>query len=174
MPAEPTPGADYRVLILPPTRRDGEVTCAVLERAGMSCLVCDDAAALAEEIQAGVGAIVVTDAIAGDGSFARLTATLDRQPSWSDAPTVLLSRTNHLSSATTRLLAALRNVTVLDRPTSTITREVMRNGDLLADALCIGAGRGQGDRGGQQDGRSERRPWADSDHRRHFRASRRS
>ena len=121
MLAEPTPGADYRVLILPPTRRDGEVTCAVLERAGMSCLVCDDAAALAEEIQAGVGAIVLTDAIAGDGSFARLTATLDRQPSWSDAPTVLLSRTNHLSSPTTRLLAALRNVTVLDRPTSTRT-----------------------------------------------------
>jgi len=121
MPAEPTPGADYRVLILPPTRRDGEVTCAVLERAGMSCLVCDDAAALAEEIQAGFGAIVLTDAIAGDGNFARLTATLDRQASWSDAPTVLLSRTNHLSSATTRLLAALRNVTVLDRPTSTRT-----------------------------------------------------
>ena len=87
----------------------------------MSCIVCDDAAALAEELQAGVGAILLTDAIAGDGSFARLTATLDRQPSWSDIPTVLLSRTDHQSSATTRLLAALRNVTILDRPTSTRT-----------------------------------------------------
>src|ERR1700751_3588255 len=110
MAAEPPPGSDYRVLLLPPARRDGEVTRAVLERAGMSCLVCEGAAALAEQVQAGVGAIVLTDAIAADASIARLTAALDRQPSWSDAPTVLLSRTDHQSSSAKWLLAALRNV----------------------------------------------------------------
>jgi signal transduction histidine kinase/ActR/RegA family two-component response regulator len=108
---------DYLVLILPPTRRDGEVTQTVLERAGLQCTICSGPAALAEQIDAGTGAIVLTDALAGDPGASQVLAALDRQPSWSDIPAVLLSRAGQ-SAATTRLLAALTNLTVLDRPTS--------------------------------------------------------
>jgi len=118
MAAEPDRGNDYRVLLLPPTRRDGEVTCALLERAGLSCAVCTAPDALAAEIQSGVGAIVLTDAIGADASIGQVTAALGRQPSWSDVPTILLSRTDRRSAATSRLVAALTNVTILDRPTS--------------------------------------------------------
>jgi signal transduction histidine kinase/ActR/RegA family two-component response regulator len=112
---------DYLVLILPPTRRDGEATRTVLERAGLECTVYAGTAALIEQIDAGAGAIVLTDALAGDPGASEVVAALRRQPSWSDVPTILLSRADGHSAATTRLLASLSNVTVLDRPTSTRT-----------------------------------------------------
>jgi signal transduction histidine kinase/ActR/RegA family two-component response regulator len=109
---------DYLVLILPPTRRDGEVTRTVLERAGLECTVYAGTAALAEQIGAGTGAIVLTDALAGDPGASEVVAALRLQPAWSDVPTILLSRADGQSAAATRLLACLTNVTVLDRPTS--------------------------------------------------------
>src|ERR1700685_3716242 len=98
---------DSLVLILPPTRRDGEVTRTVLERAGLECVVYAGTAALAEQIGAGTGAIVLTDALAGDPQASELVAVLRSQPSWSDVPTIVLSRTDGQSAATTRLLACL-------------------------------------------------------------------
>ena len=112
---------DFLVLILPPTRRDGQATRTVLERAELECAVYSDTATLAEQISAGAGAIVLTDALAGDPGVGEVVAALRRQPSWSDVPTILLSRADGQSAATTRLLACLTNVTVLDRPTSTRT-----------------------------------------------------
>jgi signal transduction histidine kinase/ActR/RegA family two-component response regulator len=117
MAPESDGGNEYRVLLLPPTRRDGEVTCTLLEVAGITSLVSQDPAAFAEQVKAGVGAIVLTDAIVAAASIAQLAAALDDQPSWSDVPTILLSRTEQ-SASTARLLGTLRNVTVLERPTS--------------------------------------------------------
>jgi two-component system, sensor histidine kinase len=117
MTPEPTSDDEYRVLLLPPTRRDGEVTCATLEAADMTCLVCRDSTALAAHVQAGVGAIVLTDAMVADSSVAQVAGALACQPPWSDVPTILLSRAEQ-SASTARLLSALRNVTILDRPTS--------------------------------------------------------
>jgi signal transduction histidine kinase len=121
MRAEVNRASDYLVLILPPTRRDGEATRTVLERAGVQCTVYEGSIALAEQIGTGVGAIVLTDALATDAGASHVMAALVRQPSWSDVPTILLSRADGQSALTTRLLAALTNVTVLDRPTSTRT-----------------------------------------------------
>ncbi len=121
MRAEVNRASDYLVLILPPTRRDGEATRAVLERAGVQCTVYEGSIALAEQIGTGVGAIVLTDALATGAGASHVMAALVRQPSWSDVPTILLSRADGQSALTTRLLAALTNVTVLDRPTSTRT-----------------------------------------------------
>jgi two-component system, sensor histidine kinase len=112
---------DFRVLLLPPTRRDGEVTRAFLERAGLSCALCDDAASLAAQIGLGMGAVVITDALATDPQLPRVIEALAGQPSWSDVPTIVLTRTDLKAAATTRLLDSLLNVTVLDRPTSSRT-----------------------------------------------------
>jgi signal transduction histidine kinase/ActR/RegA family two-component response regulator len=113
--------SDSRVLILPPTRRDGEVTCAVLQRAGVLCSVCSDPITLADRIKAGIGAFVITDAHAGNPYIGLVVAALEGQPTWSDTPAILLSRTERQSTAIARLAAALTNVTILDRPTSTRT-----------------------------------------------------
>jgi signal transduction histidine kinase len=111
-------GADeYRVLIVPATRRDGEVSCAVLERAGLTCAICEPTA-LAKLIVAGIGAVILTDAVAADPRMRQVTAALENQPTWSDTPVILLSRMGYQSASLTRLLSALANVTVLERPTS--------------------------------------------------------
>jgi two-component system, sensor histidine kinase len=109
---------DYRVLILPPTRRDGEATRQALERAGITCVICAAPSMLAAEMGAGVGAILVTDALATHPAAQEILSTLAGQPPWSDTPTILLSATDGQSAATTRFLGSLSNVTILDRPTS--------------------------------------------------------
>src|SRR5579871_5717029 len=109
---------DGRVLILPPTRRDGEVTCELLQRSGIACLVCADAGQLASEIEAGAGALLLTDGALTTPGFERVLAQLARQPGWSDMPVVLLCAADLQSSMSERILSILMNVTLLDRPSS--------------------------------------------------------
>ena len=117
MPDDTSSGNDYSVLVLPPTRRDGEVTCQLLRRAGIACIVCPNPAAVSQRLLDGVGAIILTDAIVSAAIITQLSSALDQQPPWSDIPTILLSRTEQ-SESTGLLLVKLRNVTILDRPTS--------------------------------------------------------
>lgn len=107
---------DRRVLIFPPTRRDGEVTRNLLQRAGLVCCVCYDGTALAKEIDAGAGAIVLTDTALAAPDIDNVRAALSRQPPWSDLPIVLLSQAGAQSPAS--IVQSLTNVTLLDRPTS--------------------------------------------------------
>jgi two-component system, sensor histidine kinase len=112
---------DDRVFVLPPTRRDGEVTCQVLERSDVRCAVCSDPVSLAAHIQTGIGAIIFTDAIALDPGLVAIITALNAQPAWSDTPTILLCRSDRKSAVVEKLAVALTNVTILDRPTSTRT-----------------------------------------------------
>jgi len=112
---------DLRVLVLPATRRDGEVTRVLFERAGLDCLLCDDAAALAAELAAGVGAVVLTDAVLSDPRAQLIVEALAKQPTWSDIPIVLAARAAPVLAAEARLLESLINVTLVDRPTSART-----------------------------------------------------
>jgi signal transduction histidine kinase len=112
---------DRRVLVLPPSRRDGAVTRNLLERAGCACVIVPNATALANETNDGAGAIVLTDAALVAADIVRVLETLGRQPAWSDIPIVLLCQHDAQSPAFTRILSALTNVTLLDRPTSART-----------------------------------------------------
>lgn len=113
--------ADGRVVVLPPGRRDGDVTRELLERAGVTCLVCYDAPTLAREIDAGAGAIVLTDHAFHIADFNHVQAALGRQPPWSDLPIVLLCQTGLQSPLVAHAAASFTNVTLLDRPTSART-----------------------------------------------------
>ena len=113
--------SDGRVVVFPPGRRDGEVTRELLERAGLDCLVCYDAPTLAREIEAGAGAIVLTDVALVAPGFDQVQAVLARQPPWSDLPIVLLLQTGTQSPLASRVIASFTNVTLLDRPTSART-----------------------------------------------------
>src|SRR6185295_12637361 len=112
---------DTRVLIFPPSRRDGEVTRQLLERAGMKCRLCFNSLALAEEISGGAGAVVLTDAGLSTPHFDQVLAELARQPPWSDLPLVLLCETGTQSPCVARVISSLTNVRLLDRPTSART-----------------------------------------------------
>jgi two-component system, sensor histidine kinase len=111
---------DERVLLVPPTRRDGEVTQNLLQRAALDGRVCADLMGLAAEVRAGVGVVMLTDISLFDPAMAVVQAALAEQPAWSDVPVVvLLTRDRQYSATGAGILGSLTNVTVLDRPVST-------------------------------------------------------
>jgi len=112
---------EYRVLLLPATRRDAEVTAALLRREKLSFAVCDNCRALAREIDAGVGTLLMTDAALADPGINEVLEVLGRQPAWSDVPAIVLCGHDQLPKLAAVAMQALRNVTVLERPTSSRT-----------------------------------------------------
>lgn len=110
-----------RVLIFPPSRRDGEVTSGVLTRVGLICEVLYQAPEVAREIDAGTGALILTDAAFGAPGIETVITSLSKQPAWSDLPVVLLCQVGPQLPAVARVVESLSNVTVLDRPTSART-----------------------------------------------------
>jgi two-component system, sensor histidine kinase len=109
---------ERRVLVLPPTRRDGDVTCAMLRNVGLDCDVVGNARMLASRLSSSIGAVVLTDAVVGDPNLSSVMEALDHQPQWSDVPVILLSRPVQHSYNDKRRFGKLTNLTVLDRPTS--------------------------------------------------------
>lgn len=114
----PAAQADERVLVLPVTRRDGEVTSLLLERAGVVSVVCESVQAMAHEMQQGVGALLFTEVVLTHPEFGVLESALQAQPPWSHLPLVVLMRDHGAAVAGVRKLEALDNMTVLDRPVS--------------------------------------------------------
>ena len=119
MSPEPDHAPDARVLVIAPTRRDAEVTCALLAKANIACAAYNGVDALLEAAETGVGAIMLTDAVLASPRMQALFAFLDRQPDWSDIPVILLTPERQHSFATAKALEAFTNVTLLDRPVST-------------------------------------------------------
>jgi len=111
----------YRVLLLAPTRPDREATLELLKRAGITSIPCDGAAAVSTEIARPVGAIVMTDTAFTDPHIGEVLSALSRQLPWSDIPIILLCRMGAPAPSTQRVLDALRNVTLLERPTTSRT-----------------------------------------------------
>lgn len=110
---------EEQVLLVAPTHRDAEVTCALLNAAGVNCVACGDLHELAQRLGTGAGAIILTDTSLADPAMAELQGALAAQPAWSDIPTVLLTHDRERTPVVTRAIAALANVTLLDRPSST-------------------------------------------------------
>ena len=107
-----------RILVAAPTGRDAELICSQLGAAGMRAEKADNAIAVANELNSGVGAIVITEeALVPDGLTA-LSRALTRQPAWSEVPLILLTgETSHTSKS--RLVEGLdgrTNITLIDRP----------------------------------------------------------
>ena len=113
------PSGELRVLVVAPTRRDGEVTCELLGRDDIECIVCKGLPDLTVELQADVGAVLLTDAVLNDRNVAEFIASLRQQPSWSDIPTIVLTRDRAQAPSAVLSLTTLSNVTILDRPSST-------------------------------------------------------
>ncbi len=107
---------EKRVLLFVPTPRDAELTHSLLIRAGLDCAICINIEHLSLQIDAGAGAIVLTEEAIADDRIELLLAALDRQPAWSDVPVVMLMRGGVQSPVAARVLAALGNVMLLERP----------------------------------------------------------
>jgi signal transduction histidine kinase/CheY-like chemotaxis protein len=109
---------ERKVLVLPPTRRDGDVTCALLRDVGLDCDVVGNARMLASQLNTCIGAVVLTDAAVADPDLSSVMEALEHQPQWSDMPVILLSKPGIRLPTDKRRFGKLTNLTVLDRPTS--------------------------------------------------------
>lgn len=113
-PAQPSGDARCRVLVLPPTRRDGEIVGRLLFQAGLTPILCQTLADLGGAIDERTAAVVLTDdGLAGEGLHSVLHA-VQQQPQWSDVPFVVLASAGTPSSALSDL-QAIASVTLLER-----------------------------------------------------------
>ncbi len=116
--------ANTRVLVFAPIGRDGAASAEILRRAGRSVTLCKDLIELAAEIEVGVGAVFVAEEGLFGKQIGSLTGWVERQPAWSDLPFIVLTSHHEeprVVSWRRDLTAALRNVSLLERPVQPIT-----------------------------------------------------
>jgi signal transduction histidine kinase len=107
---------ERRVLVLPPTPRDGAFTQAVLAEAGNLSTLCGTLEELCREMEAGVGAILLTEESIAPERVGCLVDALRGQPAWSDPPVLVLTRGGWETLTAAGALETLGSVTLLDRP----------------------------------------------------------
>ena len=103
-------------MLAAPTARDAEITQTILARAKIACVACPNLSRLSREIEAGAGAILLTEEALGAAGTDELLATLRKQPAWSELPLVILMRGSDRLPTSARVLDSLTNVTLLERP----------------------------------------------------------
>ena len=108
-----------RVLMLLPTVRDGQITSELLGGAGLSAVICKSLGELGDRINAGAGAVLLTEETLAKEGIDDVLGVLSRQPAWSDLPVILMMRGGVQSETASRVLQSLRNVTLLERPAPT-------------------------------------------------------
>ncbi|HEX5855600.1 MAG TPA: PAS domain S-box protein, partial [Thermoanaerobaculia bacterium] len=112
----PDAHASERVLLLAPTEADARISASILGQAGLDALACDTLEELESALAEGAGAILLTEEVLSAPDGVRLVTAMNRQPAWSDIPTILLSTSGTDSPNASLAMEALGNVTVLERP----------------------------------------------------------
>jgi signal transduction histidine kinase len=104
------------MLIVAPEGRDASVLLSLLADVRIAGRVDENGDVLLEAIQSGdyAGAIITDEAITSVG-LAELRAAVDRQPTWSDFPFIILVRRGQRETRTAGLEQSL-NATLLERP----------------------------------------------------------
>ena len=112
--AQPSGNVGLRVLVLAPTRRDGDIVRGLLSRAGLTPAICASLAGLGAAIDESTAAIVLTDELLlGDGLQSLMNA-VEQQPHWSDVPFIVLAAGGTPSRALSDL-QSVAGVTLLER-----------------------------------------------------------
>jgi len=106
---------DRRLLVLPPTQKDGATTRDVLQRAGIDAEICPTVREMSAEVRRGVAAVLVPEE-ALSRAVRWLGGVLAHQESWSDLPVLVLTRPGADSFDVSLAVSALGNVTLIERP----------------------------------------------------------
>ena len=112
---------ELRVLIFAPRGRDAEVAQKVLSDARYSCVVCQDVSAFLAEMNCGAAVGLMTEEALGQSEAKSVNALfnwLDRQPTWSDFPLIMLAvkQAGPRPESALQTLQRLGNVVLLERP----------------------------------------------------------
>jgi signal transduction histidine kinase/ActR/RegA family two-component response regulator len=110
---------ERRVLILAPIGRDGAAIAEVLKRVGLDSLICRDVPGLVAVLDAGAGAVVISEEALFGEQAPVLAAWVGRQKPWSDIPfIILIARQGRpdLMRWRQELLLKLHNATLVEKP----------------------------------------------------------
>ena len=108
-----------RVLVYAPLGQDAVLAEKVLRASDIEVGRCSSAAQLADQLDAGAGALLlVEEVVAGLGPALR---HLEQQPAWSDLPVLVMAKHGADSLEAQRAVERLGNVTLLERPVRTAT-----------------------------------------------------
>jgi len=102
--------------VLAPLGRDAALATSCLTAAGIEAEAVDDFRALRARIDAGVGAVLVTEEVLTTERVKTLAPVMRAQPPWSDLPIIVFSSAQGLPSRTAARLQDLGNVSFVDRP----------------------------------------------------------
>ncbi|MGY4515089.1 signal transduction histidine kinase/ActR/RegA family two-component response regulator [Lysobacter sp. HA18] len=105
-----------RLLLLLPTQRDCVLTSEVLARDAIRTHACSSPSELERELQRGAGGVFVCEELLAAGAHAVIARAVERQPTWSDLPVLILARDGSDSRHVSDALAELGNVMLLERP----------------------------------------------------------
>ena len=109
-------GFEARVLVLPPTQKDGEMTADLLSRDGIDSLVCRSLAEVCDEMNHGAAVLILTQEHVLADRDNILQGALARQADWSDIPIIVLTPPVQDSLATLQRLEAVGHMTLIKRP----------------------------------------------------------
>jgi signal transduction histidine kinase/ActR/RegA family two-component response regulator len=107
---------DRRVMVLTATSRDAALTGDVLAAAGLEVACLSGFDALVAEVRRGAAAILIAEETLSFDRRSALAGVLHEQPPWSDLPVLILARPGADSDEVGAAVAALGNVTLLERP----------------------------------------------------------
>ena len=122
---------DRRIIICAPTGQDGGLAAKVLGSVGIGSIVCRDNSELMQQLHLGAGALLIVEEVVSGAAMRPLADYVASQPTWSDIPILLLTRSGADSLDVQRAVEHLGNVTLVERPVRTIalitaTRSALR------------------------------------------------
>ena len=114
---------DCRVLVMAPVGQDARAIAQLLTNRGLPAKICHGAADCCAEINAGAGALLLTEEALEMEQGLDVVNTLKMQPAWSELPLIILTtggetRLNRLLELAAE---AAGTVTLLERPLSSMT-----------------------------------------------------
>jgi two-component system, sensor histidine kinase len=107
---------ERRVLALGPSGKDAVLLQSVLAEASIECVNCTGSSELLRELEAGAGALILSEESVTDGARGAITSYLQQQPQWSELPVLVLMSRTAASRTLAQLMELLGNVTLIERP----------------------------------------------------------
>lgn len=111
---------ERRIVICTPTGQDAALTSRVFRSVNIGSMVCRDPGELLEQLPRGAGALLLAEEVISGAAMRPLAAYVASQPTWSDIPILLLTRSGADSLDVRRAVDRLGNVTLMERPVRTM------------------------------------------------------
>lgn len=111
---------ERRIVICTPTGQDATLTSRVFRSVDIGSMVCRDTGELLEQLPRGAGALLLAEEVISGAAMRPLAEYVASQPTWSDLPILLLTRSGADSLDVRRAVERLGNVTLMERPVRTM------------------------------------------------------